>query len=98
MEDLRTYFAAICRIESQATPESTKKKPIHRTISDRTVYAGIELPANLQPRPHLDIVDLDKFVATHLERLDSQSAILQKISVANLRALKNTLESLTHSI
>jgi hypothetical protein len=62
----------------------------------RLFFANSVLPATLTPRPHLHIIDVQKFVDTQLARLDCESKILQRLAVANLTALKNILESLTN--
>lgn len=57
----------------------------------RQYFATATLPSELTPRPHMHIIDVAKFVDTQLERLDSESILIQRMAVANLTALKNLL-------
>jgi hypothetical protein len=59
-------------------------------LSDRHLVPNIELPDTLHPAPHMEILDVPKFVATALNRLHSESPRLIGISQRMLLAFINS--------
>jgi len=76
MNDLQNYFWHI-------HPPTLEQWQCHQQ--------PLEYPESIQPREHMLIIDVPKFVTTHLQRLESESPLLRRIAEGNLKALKNIL-------
>ena len=55
----------------------------------------VDLPESIRTEPWHHIIDVPRFIAMHITRLDSQSALLRRLAEKNLKALHHTLT--THS-
>jgi hypothetical protein len=62
-------------------------------LATREMRCGLPLPANLCPLPHLQIVDVERFVSTNLMRLEAQGRGVAAESAENLGMLIMILES-----
>lgn len=59
----------------------------------RTYFATAALPQAITPAPWLRIEDVPRFVALHLERLDSECPRLRMLAEKNLKALYRSLHT-----